>query len=350
MNADRWRRLRTLFEAAVTGPPEAVESLLASVRDEDPEIYGELKSLLDRRPDEDFLESAPWTESVGFASTQSIGPYYLLREIGRGGMSVVFEALRTGHTPRQSVALKILRLPALNESERAQTARERELLAGLDHPHIARLLDWGETAHRYPYLVMEYIPDALTIERYCSLPGRSTADVLAIFLDICDAVAHAHQRQVIHCDLKPANLLVTGNGNVKLLDFGIARVLGSPHNSESVWLRRLTPAYASPEQILDRALTPASDIYSLGVLLFELLTGASPYRTDHGWPHEIVPAVIRGDRRKPSEIPGISPQRAAELQDGLEAILTGAMQTDPERRYASLADLSDPIRRFLRQR
>lgn len=302
---------------------------------------------------------------------QRVGPYRLLEVLGRGGMGSVFLGERADGEFRQKVAIKLVRTPWLSVSMLARFRTERQILARLQHPNIARLLDGGTTVQGQPYLVMEYVQGE-RIDRYCAGHNLSTRDRLRLFLDVCAAVAHAHRQLIIHRDLKPGNILVTGDGVVKLLDFGIARLLDTddPEAEESpatvMHGLALTPEYASPEQIRGDPATTASDVYSLGVLLYELLTGTPLYHFQSTTLREVeklvcetpVPrpstAVSRnslqsaahGDRaRLRQDIPLARLRR--DLSGDLDTIVLTALAKEPEQRYRTVEQLAEDIRRHL---
>src|SRR5262245_38366032 len=214
-------------------------------------------------------------------SQMLIGNYRVLHEIGRGGMAVVYLAERADGHFEQRVALKCLQFNPEGETTRAHFAQERQILASLNHPGIARLIDGGITGENVPYLVMEYV-EGLPIDRYCDEHRLSLEDRLRLFMKVAEAVEYAHRHLIVHRDLKPSNVLVTADGVVKLLDFGIAKLLDPdalPHTAPPTreMSRLMTPQYASPEQVLGGTITIATDIYQMGLLLYELLTGWIPY-------------------------------------------------------------------------
>ena len=223
--------------------------------------------------------------------------------------------------------------------------RERELLARLEHPNIARLLDGGTTSEGWPYLVMEYV-DGVPIDRYCTERDLSLDDRLALLLQVCAGVGHAHQRLVIHCDIKPENILVTPDGTAKLLDFGIARLLEL--DGHPTQFRAATPAFASPEQLQGDALTTASDVYAIGVLGYVVFTGSWPYPLRSTRAIEAVQAVLSAEPVPASRVPGLPSARARKLRGDLENILAKAVAKDPNRRYASAQQLADDLESFRR--
>jgi non-specific serine/threonine protein kinase/serine/threonine-protein kinase len=300
---------------------------------------------------------------------QRVGPYEVVREIGRGGMGAVYLAIRADDEYKKEVAIKVVKRGMDTEVVLRRFREERQILANLVHPSIASLLDGGTTEDGRPYLVMEYV-DGLPIDRYCQTKGLRTRDRLQLFRGILAAVHHAHQNLVIHCDLKPRNILVTQAGEPKLLDFGIAKML-SPESAVSrtvTSLRQMTPEYASPEQVRGEVLSTATDIYSLGVILYELLTANRPYRLSNYGPEELVRLICREDPPRPSlglapdptEMPTLRvPERAPspdlpdmrrrrrELRGDIDNIVMRAMHKEVGRRYASAEQLSEDLRRHL---
>jgi serine/threonine-protein kinase len=275
-----------------------------------------------------------------------VGPFRLLREIGRGGMGVVFLAERVDGHFEQRVALKLL--PAGGDPDLARRLEEeRRILATLEHPGIARLLDGGVTAGGQPYLAMEYV-EGRPVDRYCAEEGLDLESRLELFRSICEAVQAAHQRLVVHRDLKPSNILVTADGQVKLLDFGIARIVSQDASQRSMTIA-LTFGYASPEQFQGDAITVATDVYQLGVLLYELLTGERPF-DDAGtsWLDQ-AQAVLERDPVPPSERLRRAGRRsrARRVRGDLDHVALEALAREPERRYRSVDRLRDDVERHL---
>ena len=301
-----------------------------------------------------------------------IGPYRVVRELGRGGMGVVYLAERVDGEFRREVAIKLLRNSPDAEELHRRFLAERQILASLSHPNIAQLIDGGTTEGQLPYLVMEYV-DGLSITTYCDRHGRDIAARLRLYVDVCRAVSSAHQNLVIHRDIKPGNILVTAAGQVKLLDFGIAKLLNSamgmavPHTRTT--FRVMTPDYASPEQVRGDPLTTGSDVYALGVVLYELLAGRRPYQIRTGGAqelHELVcereperpsawakraPSLEDADAPAPATIAsarGTSPERLERVLIGdLDAIVMMALRKEPRRRYGSAELLAEDIERYL---
>jgi serine/threonine protein kinase len=300
-----------------------------------------------------------------------IGPYEVLGEIGRGGMGAVYLAQRADHVYSKRVALKVVRPgdPAPDLQRRFQ--QERHIIARLDHPNIARLLDGGTTADGLAFSVMEYV-EGRPIDVYCDVHHLGIRQRIALLRKVCDAVDYAHRELVVHCDIKPSNILVTADGTVKLLDFGIAKLLGTvPADSETTAAsaRRFTFFYASPEQIRGERVTTGSDVYSLGVVLYELLSGRRPHKTT-GAVHDTVQAILQHDAAPPSNAVrsaadhslsdivsssddvatrrGTSPARLARMLDGeLDNITLMALRKEPNRRYASVERLNQDLGRYL---
>jgi eukaryotic-like serine/threonine-protein kinase len=319
------------------------------------------------------------TEWIG----KRLGAYRIVEEIARGGMGSVFKAIRDDAEYDKVVAIKLIRSNLATNIIAQRFRAERQILAHLDHPHIARLIDGGSgdmgesstSTDRFPYLVMEFV-DGIPIDRYCDEKSLGVRERLRHFIHVCAAVHFAHQRLVVHRDLKPSNILVDRNDQVKLLDFGIAKLLdpsaldarGNALASPTE-VNAMTPAYASPEQIKGEAITTGSDVYALGVLLYRLLTGASPYRHDTKKPLELAKEIVDTDPQKPSTVVGIthSPRPTEgsidndnvvrtldrkrlrrELKGDLDNIVLMALRKEPARRYASAQQMAEDIERALR--
>ncbi len=262
-------------------------------------------------------------------------------------MGAVYLAERADGQYQQRVALKLIKRGMDSEQVLARFRAERQILASLDHPNIARLLDGGSTEQGLPFFAMEYI-EGEPIDTYASRAGLSVEDRLRLFLQVCGAVAYAHQHLVIHRDIKPLNILVTPEGTPKLLDFGIAKVLhaGGDETSTVTGMRLLTPEYASPEQVEGRHATTVSDVYALGVVLYELLTGRSPYRLRSRTPQEVVEAVRTTDPDRPSQA-GDDEKVRRRLRGDLDTILLTALRKEPDRRYQSVEQFAADVRRHL---
>ncbi|HVS64909.1 MAG TPA: serine/threonine-protein kinase [Thermoanaerobaculia bacterium] len=351
--------LEDAAESALGGQPEAVRLQVEALL---PRLL-EPAELLDRG----FQHAAPQLgERLAEASWQlgpknragdRLGPYRLLRELGRGGMGVVYLAERADRQYDQRVAIKLVSSTP-GTVALSRFLRERQFLADLQHPAIARLLDGGVTDAGDPYLVMELV-EGRPIDRHCNRLDAPVEERLAVFLDVCDAVHYAHRRLIVHRDLKAANILVTDEGAVKLLDFGIARLLDTEDNGESATrtvLRAFTPEYASPEQIRGERVGIPSDVYSLGVLLYRLLTERAPYRTTGVDPAEVSRVVSEVEPQVPSrriseEADGPRAQKLARrLRGDLDNIVLKALAKRPEERYADVAELAADLRRHLEGR
>ncbi|MGH9854326.1 MAG: protein kinase domain-containing protein, partial [Blastocatellia bacterium] len=376
MNPERWRRVEELFRTVVDRPVAEREAYLTQVCGGDEELRHEVLSLLARDSDEDFIQKPIAGVAISLSpeprddlTGNRIGPYRLTRQVGRGGMGAVYEAVRDDDQFQQQVAIKVIRGGIDSDFAHERFVRERQILASLDHPHIARLLDGGATEDGRPYFVMEFV-DGEPITDYCRRRELSLDEKLKLFRDVCSAVQHAHQKLVVHRDLKPSNIMVTSPpdgkadgkagapGLPKLLDFGIAKLL-TPGPGEAVTrtktaMRLMTPEYASPEQVRGGAITTATDVYSLGVALYELLTARRPYQFETYSPFEIERAICDTEAPPPSEaarqqagVAGAPRKLARQLAGDLDNIVLMAMRKEPARRYQSVEQFSEDIRRYL---
>jgi len=383
MHPERWGIIDELFHAAVDMTPNQRGDFLASSCKGDVSLLAEIEKLIAGSEQAgDFIEMPPVLDDTTIELLEPeitplagvrIGSYKVIREIGRGGMGTVYLAARADDEFRKHVAIKVITAGFDHETIIQRFKNERQILAGLDHPNIARLLDGGTTEGGAPYFVMEYI-EGPTIRDYCDTHRLKTVERLKLFRDVCSAVHFAHQNLIVHRDIKPANILVTENGTPKLLDFGVAKLL-SPNASEvtEATSRVMTPEYASPEQARGDTITTESDVYSLGVLLYELLTGHRPYRVSSRSMMEIIEAICEQDPAKPSTAilrtdtsPGaggntevtVTPEAVSkardsephrlrrELEGDLDNIVLKAMRKEPQRRYASVEQFSEDIRRY----
>ena len=337
-------RIERLFHAALELPAVEQGAFLARECGEDAATSDAVRSLLaalDAAP-ESWERNALELEARHAARAahaalagDSFGPYRIVRQIGAGGMSLVYEACRDDEQFHKRVALKFVQ-PGIGGPELdGQFRKERQILAQLEHPNIARLLDGGTTADGGPYLVMEYV-DGTPIDRFAGEHRLTRAERLRLFLQVCDAVQYAHRNLVVHRDLKPANILVTADGTPKLLDFGIARLLDQEPAGNT--LAAMTPEYASPEQMLGHAISTSSDVYSLGVLLCVVLTGRLPYRTGTASPAQLLKAICE---QEPVW------ERDGPIVGDLDCIIRKALAKDPDHRYLSVEQLAGDLRRFL---
>jgi eukaryotic-like serine/threonine-protein kinase len=340
----RWNEISQLAAAAAeTGGPER-EALLASR----PDLRSEVESLLCYLEDGSGpLDSPPPLAGEVIESGRRIGAYRILRELGRGGMGVVYLARRSGAGFEQTVALKLAQAAFQSEFFLRRFLDERQILARLEHPNIARLLDGGVTADGAPYLVLQYV-EGESLDTWCNSRGASLHELIAIFLKICAAVEYAHEHLVVHRDLKPANILVTAAGEPMLLDFGTARLLEdtAPSGATRTAAPMITLRYASPEQVRGLAGATRSDVYSLGVILYELLTGCWPYPVEGEGPPAQLRAIAEADPIPPSRSQ-TSAARSRELRGDLDSILLKALDKDPAHRYGTAAQFADDLRRAL---
>jgi eukaryotic-like serine/threonine-protein kinase len=357
----RWRRLNTLLREALELSQDQREAWLSRRPPGEKDLLPLLRTLLARdaavETDHFMRRSADsvWTQAlVGTDSTTSralVGPYRLIREIGTGGMGTVWLAERADGTLQRLVALKLpLYGWAPGVAERLQ--QERDALASLEHPHIARLYDAGTTPEGgRPYLAMEFI-DGSPIDAYARDHGLSVRERVQLVLQVSSAVAYAHGRLIVHRDLKPSNILVTGDGSVHLLDFGAAKLLDADNAQNSQLTREtgraLSPDYASPEQIRGAAITVASDVYSLGVVLFELLTGARPYALSRHSTAALEAAILGTEIPLPSATISDNRRLSRELRGDLDNIVAKALKKSPDERYGTIRDFSDDLQRWLR--
>ena len=353
-----WPEISALLDEALALPAAERERWIESAPIEPAELRDTLRRLLRAQAHVetgDFLATvakleppiaAPATGEP--AAGDAVGPYRLLREIGRGGMGAVWLAERVDGALKRQVALKLPRL-AWDGAIAERLARERDILASLEHPHIARLYDAGVDATGRPWLAMEHV-DGQPIDVYCRERGLDCRARVRLLLDVAAAVGHAHRQQVLHRDLKPSNILVTTDAQVRLLDFGIAKLMQGESAAETALTRAagraLTPEYASPEQIRGDALAVPSDVYSLGVVAYEVLTGDKPYRLRRGSAAELEEAIV-------AAVPAAASTRASDaatvraLRGDLDAILSQALRKEPERRYASVDAFAADLRRHL---
>jgi len=336
MEADRWGEVKRIANACLTLPQEQRSSSVHCLCGEDADLAAEVESLIRSHAEMGrFLETpALDADSEEHLTGRQIGPYELCEQIAEGGMGTVYRAVRLNDFGKQ-VAIKLVKRGMDTGYILNRFRQERQILAGLDHPNIAQLLDGGATTDGRPYLVMEYIEGA-RITEYVEKHRLTTRERLELFRLVCSGVHYAHQNLVVHRDLKPSNILVTENGTPKLLDFGIARILEGKAEVTATGFRAMTPEYASPEQLLGKPVTTVSDVYSLGVLLYQVLTSQRPYEFEVRSPEEIARIVCEAD-----------PPKLRPLDRDLDHVVLQAMHKDSARRYASAAHLSEDIRRYL---
>jgi non-specific serine/threonine protein kinase/serine/threonine-protein kinase len=363
LSAERWEQVNQIVaDALEQKSPIARAALVAERCGNDLELLREVKSLLDQTTDslESFAESA--TESLRremsiLSPGRRIGAYAIVRELGRGGMGAVYLAQRADGAFEKQVAIKVLKRGTDTDEVLRRFQSERKILARLNHPNIARLLDAGTTDDGLPYFVMDYV-DGKPITKYANEHRSSVTQRLNLFRAVCSAVSYAHQNLIIHRDLKPSNVLVTNEGEVKLLDFGIAKLMQEAEAEQQqvtvTLLRVMTPEYASPEQVKGEPVTTVSDVYSLGVFLYELLTGERPYKLKRRTPDEITKAICEQEPERPSTAiakgAGNSKSQIPSsklLRGDLDNIVLKALRKEPERRYLSVDQLSGDIRRHL---
>jgi tRNA A-37 threonylcarbamoyl transferase component Bud32 len=361
-----WRRVKAVFHAAVDMPEAERAGFLDKVCAGQPDVRAEVDSLLDSHSTAgDFLEvaavrSAPEAldqEAGQRWIGQRIGQYRIVALLGQGGMGLVFRAARADRQYEAEVAIKLIRSGYDTDSVRRRFLAERQILARLTHPNIARLLDGGTTEQGQPYLVMELVA-GVAIDAYCRQSRPPLKERLRLFLESCSAISYAHRHLIVHRDVKPGNIFVTADHSVKLLDFGVARALDAlqPDKPPTVTLMRaLSVAFSSPEQVRGEPVTTASDIYSLGVLLYHLLTGGSPYRSASGPIRDVVREICDGAIDVPSKRGGDVPEGGTagtgeRIAADLDAIVSRAMQKRVADRYPSVDALADDVRRFLEDR
>lgn len=366
-----WHRLEHLFHQASSLSDDQRLALVEEVRNESPSLAEELESLLRFAADDatrigsavgSALAASREADGVagGPAVGDVLGRYRLVEVIGRGGLSTVFRAERADRQFELEVAVKLIRRELDSDETRERLHRERQILATLEHPNIARLIDGGTSPNGMPYFVMEHV-DGEDLERYCETRSLSIDPRIELFLQVCAAVEHAHRRLVIHRDLKPANILVTREGVPKLLDFGIAKpldpIFATPYAATAPGTRMLTMAFASPEQVRGEALGTATDVYSLGVVLYRLLCGQHPYSLDPASSAEMERRIADQPVPRPSDVVELGAHSAGagrrlrrRLAGDLDTIVLEAIRKEQDRRYPSVGALAEDLRRHLEGR
>ncbi|HTR98284.1 MAG TPA: serine/threonine-protein kinase, partial [Bacteroidota bacterium] len=365
MKQDLWSKVREVFAEAHRLPAAERASYLERACGDDGELFHEVASLLSALEKADglfeplapgILASATGEPARVIAGGTRVGSYRIVREIGSGGMGEVYEAVRDDGTFERRVAVKFVRSPISRGEMIRRFEAERAMLASLQHPNIAQLIDAGSTDDGWPYLIMELV-DGRRIDEYCDERLLGVTERLRLFQVVCGAVRFAHQHLVVHRDIKPGNILVTANGTPKLLDFGIAKLLTdgeAPGERTRTGLGFLTPEYASPEQLRGEPATTVSDVYALGMLLYRLLTGRRPYDFRGSSPLEISRTILETEPTRPSgrdvtiSVAGSTPASIRRMLGGdIDAIVLMALRKEPDRRYQSVQDIADDVERYL---
>jgi non-specific serine/threonine protein kinase/serine/threonine-protein kinase len=362
MTPAEWQRVKTVLHGALGLPPEQRTEFLDQNCAGEGELRREVEELLTFENTEDItpgLNVTRWQAeretgtAAPLAAPKRVGAYLILRRLGEGGMGVVYLAARDDGAYQHEVAVKVLKGGSQAAALARRFQRERQVLAGLDHPNIARLIDGGTTEAGQPYYAMEYVA-GMPVTEFARARGLHLRDRLNLFRGICDAVSSAHRQLVIHGDIKPANILVSADGAPKLLDFGLARILQTAGTaSTETTLLLLTPGYASPEQVRGERLTTATDIYSLGVVLYELLTGEGPYGGDRQSPMELCRAICDAEPKRPSTVlrrRGVEsdmPFTPRQLRGELDHVVLKTLRKAPGERYTSVDELRDDLDRYL---
>ncbi|WP_145480585.1 serine/threonine-protein kinase [Stenotrophomonas rhizophila] len=367
MDAVRWRQLSSLLDQLLEMPSDQRSARLAQLRAADATLADDLERLLAHEQEsQDFMAQPLWTAAPEDSRAGThIGPYRLLRQLGEGGMGEVWLAERADGLYQRQVALKLLRSGYADPGLRQRFSREREILARLQHPHLAQLLDAGVDLQGQPYLALAYV-EGEPITDYCQRLQLPLERRLQLMLQVCAVVSHAHANLIVHRDLKPSNILVTTAGEVKLLDFGIAKLLDDEQARANAAhppteARAFTLHYAAPEQVRGAPVTTLTDVYSLGVVLFEVITGRKPYRlrrvSDAEWERSILEVdaprassvLLRGDITDAAVTPAAR-RLARRLRGDLDTVLLKALQKEPAQRYASVEALAQDLQRFLEGR
>jgi serine/threonine protein kinase len=355
LDRGRWEAIDPLLDRALEISVHERGAWLDALRAEEPALAAELHALLALRADADrdrFLEFVPVLPPASLAG-QTIGAYTLEEPIGQGGMGAVWLARRSDGRFEGRAAVKLLNLSLVGQAGEERFRREGTILARFTHPHIARLIDAGVSRSGQPYLVLEHVAGE-PIDRFCAAHELGIEERLRLFLSVLEAVAHAHANLIVHRDIKPSNVLVNDDGRVKLLDFGIAKLLqDETAGGEVTALTRdggsaLTLEYAAPEQVTGGAVTTATDVYSLGILLYVLLSGRHPAERALGSPADLLMAIVEAE---PSRVSESAPQdRRRVLRGDLDTIVAKALKKNPDERYGAVSALADDLRRFLEKK
>ena len=358
LTAERWKKVNQLFQEVIDLSPEQQEKKVEDIRQNDADLADDLKRLLNAHHRSSTFLSGTVADDISVRRGERIGPWEIADEIGRGGMSTVYLAHRADGRFNRKVAVKFLHglFPGKHTAERMKD--EQTILAQLDHENICKLLDAGVTSAGRPYFIMEYI-DGVPIDQYCKKQMLGVSEILDLFEQVCKAVRYAHQRLIVHRDLKPGNIMVDRDGKVKLLDFGISKIVSEEPELDitntKTALHLMTPEYASPEQVRYEPVTTSTDIYSLGVILCRLLTGRFPYDIEKKSPLDIGNTILESVPAKPSTLrigeahgeespkPAVLPKS---LKGDLDNIILMALRKDPGRRYNSVDQLLRDIRNY----
>jgi serine/threonine protein kinase len=367
MTPERWKQVESVFEQALEVPAADRAEFFKRKCKGDEELRREVESLLDSHAragtfidtrSRFFADDSADEATTIVGAGELIGPYRVVCELGRGGMGVVYLAERADEQYEKQVAIKLIKRGMDTDSVLRHFRNERQILASFDHPNIARLFDGGTTKDGLPYFVMEYV-EGLPINEYCRAHKVSLVERLKLFREVCAAVSYAHRHTVIHRDIKMSNILVTSDGTPKLLDFGIAKILAPGTGQEALMtmtgMRPMTPEYGSPEQVRGEPVTTASDVYSLGIVLYELLVGRSPYHFTSRSPLDVAREITDTEPPRPSTVVSNNNQQLEItnqklLRGDLDNIVLMALRKEPERRYQSVEQFSDDIGRHLRAR
>ena len=357
--AELWEKIEPILDTALELPPDSWPAYLDTACGKDTPLRAAVERLLVSagNTEADVATDAgavAWAQPLfaerEAAAPERIGPYVIDHVLGRGGMGSVYLASRGDAEFAPRVALKVMRSGL--DQDRVLLRRfteERQILATLEHQGVARLLEGGVTGDGHPWFAMEYV-DGMALNKYVEAHELTLAEKLGLFLQICDAVSYAHRNLIVHRDLKPSNILVTADGHIKLLDFGIAKLLAPSSGGDAPITRTgfqpFTPEYASPEQVLGEPVTTAADVYALGVVLYELLTGERPLNLARSNPADWARIVREAEPKPPSAIAA----DGRPLRGDLDTIALMALRKEPERRYPSVDRLADDVRRHLDQR
>jgi serine/threonine protein kinase len=366
LTPEQWQEVSPYLDEVLELVPEQRAAWLRSLSQENARLAAMVQALLDEQQQlrqEGFLERSPLRAGAGLAG-QRVGSYALLSQIGQGGMGTVWLAQRSDGRFERQAAVKFVNLALTSHATGERFKREGSILGRLTHPHIAGLLDAGISADGSPYLILEYV-DGLAIDQYCDEHTLDVDTRVGLFLDVLSAVAEAHANLIVHRDIKPSNVLVRNDGQVKLLDFGIAKLLAQEGETASATMLTmesggaLTPRFAAPEQVAGGTVTTATDVYALGVLLYLLVTGQHPARTVGNSPAELVKAIVEVEAPRASgsvsaestaaEKRSTTPEKLRrQLGGDLDTILGKALKKNPQERYTSVTAFADDLRRYLK--